>query len=93
MSVRWWNDFEAECAAWKGTLSTAAREILFDGGARLPSTAYTREFWSRLFGCDRCYGRGWYPEAVPGTENDYIPDERERYCACPRGEWRMRRGV
>lgn len=38
--------------------------------------------------CDHCDGMGWYPEAVPGTEDDYIPDCRERYCDCEAGKWR-----
>lgn len=38
--------------------------------------------------CDQCHGRGWYPDAVAGTENDYIPDMMERYCTCVAGERR-----
>lgn len=41
--------------------------------------------------CARCFGIGWWAEVVPGTENDYIPDYRERYCDdCPAGD-RLRR--
>jgi len=36
--------------------------------------------------CDKCYGRGWFPETVAGTENDYIPDYNERYCDCDAGK-------
>lgn len=37
--------------------------------------------------CPRCGFRGWYPEAEPGTENDYPePTYNERYCDCPHGE-------
>lgn len=38
--------------------------------------------------CDKCYGAGNYPEVVPGTEDDYIPDFNERYCDCEAGRWR-----
>lgn len=37
--------------------------------------------------------RGWYPEIVPGTEDDYIPDSRERYCDCEAGRKRMESGT
>ncbi len=42
-----------------------------------------RDNWDAVFSepeC-QCYGRGWYPEMIPGSDTDY----RERYCSCPRG--------
>jgi hypothetical protein len=36
--------------------------------------------------CVRC--AGWFPEIVPGTENDFVPDFNEHYCACEAGKWR-----
>ncbi len=36
-----------------------------------------------------CCGRGYQFEAVAGTKNDWIPDMREVYCACPAG-YRLR---
>lgn len=36
--------------------------------------------------CDECYGRGWFPETVAGTEDDYIPDYNEKYCDCEAGK-------
>jgi hypothetical protein len=39
--------------------------------------------------CERCHGRGWFDEVEPGTENDYIPGFREKYCDCPAGDRRM----
>jgi hypothetical protein len=44
--------------------------------------------------CQKCYGTGWYPEVVAGTEDDYIPDYNERYCDCEAGKWcRIRDGA
>lgn len=41
--------------------------------------------------CGKCFGRGWYPETVKGTEEDYIPDYREAYCDCERGDLSRKR--
>lgn len=36
--------------------------------------------------CSRCHGHGWYTETIEGTENDPVPDYRERYCDCEDGK-------
>ncbi len=37
--------------------------------------------------CQRCYGRGWYPEVMnPEEPNPYNHDEGERYCDCAAGD-------
>ena len=38
--------------------------------------------------CEKCYGRGWYAEVTPETEDDEIPDYKERYCDCAAGKRR-----
>jgi hypothetical protein len=38
--------------------------------------------------CPNCFGQGWFAEVVAGTEDDYIPDHRERFCDCEAGRWR-----
>jgi hypothetical protein len=37
--------------------------------------------------CERCHGRGWYPE-VGGRGGDDDNGYNERYCDCEAGKWR-----
>lgn len=41
--------------------------------------------------CGKCFGKGYFLEVIPGTDNDYpSPDYSEKYCDCSWGALRKR---